>query len=243
MCVPVNCVSWRLTIRQPPHLDVRINDTDPIFYYCSAPGSCVDHHMIGVINQNANETLVVQQAFAANATFQLSPGDPWPSEVASPTSTPTGGAGAAGASSPGGSSSGSGGSGLSSGAIAGVAIGGAAVLILAAALIYLFGRRGGFNTAYRRSMIQPVTPPMVEAKYNPPPKSPGQATFSTYSVPGDNDPYRSLTQSPQNKYFASPPAPLSPGSAPQGYNSYQGTLIPGLNAPLMGEMGAQPGYQ
>src|SRR5690606_501824 len=46
-------------------------------------------------------------------------------------------------------------SGLSAGAIAGIAIGGAAVLIIAAALIYLCGRRGGKDFAYRRGLPIP----------------------------------------------------------------------------------------
>ena len=33
-----------------PKYRVRVNDTDPIFYYCAAPGSCIAHGMIGVIN-------------------------------------------------------------------------------------------------------------------------------------------------------------------------------------------------
>lgn len=33
-----------------PKFRVRVNDTEPIFYYCSAPGSCITHGMLGVIN-------------------------------------------------------------------------------------------------------------------------------------------------------------------------------------------------
>jgi plastocyanin len=35
-------------LSDPPKWTVRINDTDPIFYYCSALGSCLDHEMVGV---------------------------------------------------------------------------------------------------------------------------------------------------------------------------------------------------
>jgi hypothetical protein len=35
---------------QPPIFQVTVNDTSPIFFYCSAPGACIDDGMIGVIN-------------------------------------------------------------------------------------------------------------------------------------------------------------------------------------------------
>jgi hypothetical protein len=34
----------------PPTWQIRVNDTAPIFFYCSAPGSCIDWQMVGVIN-------------------------------------------------------------------------------------------------------------------------------------------------------------------------------------------------
>jgi len=34
----------------PPKWRVLINDTNPIFFYCSAPGSCINYGMVGVIN-------------------------------------------------------------------------------------------------------------------------------------------------------------------------------------------------
>lgn len=34
----------------PPKWTLRINDTDPVFFYCGAPGSCIDFQMVGVIN-------------------------------------------------------------------------------------------------------------------------------------------------------------------------------------------------
>lgn len=35
---------------QPPAWNLTINDTNPIFFYCSAPGSCIQNAMVGVIN-------------------------------------------------------------------------------------------------------------------------------------------------------------------------------------------------
>jgi hypothetical protein len=36
--------------RQAPRWSIKINDTEPIFYYCGADGSCYKNQMIGVIN-------------------------------------------------------------------------------------------------------------------------------------------------------------------------------------------------
>ncbi|CAK7210879.1 hypothetical protein SBRCBS47491_000927 [Sporothrix bragantina] len=98
-----------------PKYRVRVNDTDPIFYYCAAPGSCITQGMIGVINPNSTWTLENQEEYVANTTIQLTPGDPLPSEIA-PTTVGGSGATATG-------SSGSSSSGLSAGAIAGIVIG------------------------------------------------------------------------------------------------------------------------
>lgn len=209
--------------------DVRVNDTDPIFYYCAAPASCYDHHMIGVVNARDNETFDAQMGYAEKAQFQLKPGDPWPSETAGelPSETRAGGSHADNSNSDSDDHAH-----LSPGAIAGIAIGGAAVLILGAALLYICGRRGGFDKAYRKSVGAPLTSPgvpqgqMAEGNYlgviphNP--KSPGQASFSTYAGVTDQDAYRSMTTSPQQTYYNpsqhGTPPPF--GSVHQGYPVY-----------------------
>ena len=43
----VSCAKYSL---KPPTWNLTINDTEPIFYYCSAPGSCINFAMVGVIN-------------------------------------------------------------------------------------------------------------------------------------------------------------------------------------------------
>jgi hypothetical protein len=116
----------------PPKFTLRINDTDPIFFYCGAPGSCIDWQMVGVINPNASVSLEVQKEFAANSSFMLLPGEDWPDEAETPfTTTTTSATSSATASSTStGSAAGSGSEateshshGLSTGAIAGIAIG------------------------------------------------------------------------------------------------------------------------
>ncbi|KAH6853698.1 extracellular serine-rich protein [Chaetomium sp. MPI-CAGE-AT-0009] len=231
----------------PPSYSVRVNDTEPIFFYCAAPHSCVDYHMIGVVNPNSTQTLARQLEYANDATYQLMPGEPFPSETPVPTPIP-------GGPPPGSGSGDSGGSKLSGGAIAGIAIGGAAVLILGAALVYLCGRRGGFDKAYRKSALPaagaaggaatPASPGMVEANYanaagvgvgvgvDPAaaaapgynPKSPGQNTVSTYDArnsiyagAGGYPPYVGTTSSPAPP--GASPAPAY-GFAPAGQHGH-----------------------
>ncbi|RDL34599.1 uncharacterized protein BP5553_07727 [Venustampulla echinocandica] len=138
---PLNVVA-----SNPPAFLIKINDTQPIFFYCSAPGACIDG-MIGAINPNSTQTLDIQEDFARNSTLAFSPGENFPAEVApsstqtssvtssasgSPTSTstPTAAAAASESKPP-----------LSGGAIAGITIGGAAVALMAGALFYMCGRQ------------------------------------------------------------------------------------------------------
>ncbi|KAK8200058.1 hypothetical protein HDK77DRAFT_218282 [Phyllosticta capitalensis] len=115
----------------PPVYRVRVNDTLPIFFYCSAPGSCISHEMVGVINPNKTTSLQVQKNKAGDSSYALSPGESFPSEAesssvlgSSPTST----------GSPTTSNSSSGG--LSGGAIGGLVVGAIAVVALIGALFF-----------------------------------------------------------------------------------------------------------
>jgi len=139
---------------EPPKFTIEINDTSPIFFYCSAPGSCIGYGMVGVINPNATTSLVTQRQLARSSTFMLQPGEPWPSEgpadpftttattgataVTTSTATPqpnyTESAGEAKKSYT-----------LSTGAITGIAIGGVAMVLMAAALLYFCGQRSRKN--------------------------------------------------------------------------------------------------
>jgi hypothetical protein len=187
--------------------------------------------MIGVVNPNASQTFDLQMQYALNATYQLKPGEQLPSESLSPTHTPSATSSPTSTGSAAANTGGDGGHGLSAGAIAGIAIGGAAVLVLAGTLLFLCGRRGGLDRAYRRSTQTFLPPPMTDHKYNP--KSPGQDTFSAhhYSMPAVNDPYR--TNSPQT-YTSSPP-PITPTpNSHVGYPTYSTTGgHPNSQSPLM----------
>ncbi|RYP72249.1 hypothetical protein DL770_007993 [Monosporascus sp. CRB-9-2] len=202
-----------------PTWTLRVNTTDPVFFYCSAPESCITWQMIGVINPNRTHTREEQVEFVRNGTttFQLSPGEPFPAE-GEPPSEGDSDDDAAGSPPPTDDPS-EGGGGLAPGAIAGIAIGGAAVLIIAVALVYVCGRKGGIEKGYRRSRVSPsaaaaAPPSMIEAHYQDdhnlshspyygvggglPPKSPpppSTHTSSVYGMPNSAthapDPYRS----------------------------------------------------
>ncbi|KAK2628220.1 hypothetical protein QTJ16_002866 [Diplocarpon rosae] len=144
---PINVV-----LSNPPIFSLLINDTDPIFFYCSAPGACEDG-MVGVINPNATRTIDVQTAYARNASIAFSPGEGFPPETESASPSPTSQAtstvhAAASNSHPA----------LSTGAIAGICIGGAAVLLLGGALVYLCGRQRTLGELLRRNQ-RPLPPP------------------------------------------------------------------------------------
>jgi len=212
----VNCLC------QPPSYEVRVNDTEPIFYYCAAPSSCTDYQMIGVINPNSTQTFDAQLGFAKQAERQLVPGEPFPTESALPKPTSSGSS-----SSDDHSSHKSGGGGLSTGAIAGIAIGGAAVLILAAALLYLCGRRGGFDKAYRKSVLptanNPPQPQMAEGSAYPASINPKSPAANMTSFPPDA---YSSPQPSSGPFFGQSSSvgyqPVSPGLQP-GYLSQQHT--------------------
>jgi hypothetical protein len=135
---------------EPPKFTIEINDTSPIFFYCSASGSCIGYGMVGVINPNATTSLVTQRQLAMNSTFMLQPGEPWPSEGAADPFTTTATARATAVTTSTATSqpnyTESAGEAkksytLSTGAIAGIAIGGLAIVLMAAALLYFCGRR------------------------------------------------------------------------------------------------------
>jgi plastocyanin len=231
-----------------PQYTIQINDTAPIFYYCSAPGSCINQHMLGVINPNSTETFEDQLSSAeSTSAVQLSPGQPWPSETANPFTTTSAPAATAptqtpSSSSPASSGSDSSSSSLSPGAIAGIAIGGAAVVILAAALIYICGRHGGQVSAFRHTSRSYTPPAVEEARFGSGPKSPGQETFASSRYqrsPGHGGFYPSEGSPSGSQYVGSPP-PMSPGSHPAyGVFPGQGNQV---HSPLMGTSDDGRGY-
>ena len=227
-------------LANPPKWTVVVNDTDPIFYYCSAPGSCLDYGMVGVINPNASVSLEIQRELALNSTFMLQPGEPWPPEasstvlptttatvvstaVSTPTSDPAETTSAAPVSSHHSS--------LSGGAIAGIAIGGAAVLLAAGFLVWWCGRRSRGNNA------QPDAPPKyVPPQYTTyPPLSPS-AKHASGITTSSGYPGYSYADHPNMGPFGAVPM-TSPQHQQQPFYAPQPS--PGVNqtSPLMGATG------
>lgn len=231
-----------LVLNNPPIFQVRVNDTEPIFYYCSAPGACFQG-MIGVINPNSTETFAQQFNYTQNATLEFSPLEYFPKESAfSRTTTATGASStptappASTSTTPAATSSHTS---LGAGPIAGIAIGGFAVAVLAAALIYMCGRHKTVNEILRQSTIAPSNHNSYQptsaglAQYPNMQKTPMTETrFSggAYGVPGtETESYRS--QSP----------PLDERSAMMGMQPMhfqQGQGSPGLGMMSPGS----PGY-
>jgi len=133
----------------PPTWNLTINDTEPVFYYCTAPGSCVDHHMIGVINPNSTFNLTAQAANINGDTIMLTPGETLAGEGGSATSSST-------SSSTSGASKHHSESSISGGAIAGIIVGVVVIIGLVGAMFWYRSRR-------RRRNLQQQRPPSYEA--------------------------------------------------------------------------------
>ena len=58
----------------PPTYTVRVNDTEPIFVYCSGPHACPEYGMVSVVNPNANTSLDAHRQGAKAAEYVLQPG-------------------------------------------------------------------------------------------------------------------------------------------------------------------------
>ncbi|KFY09873.1 hypothetical protein V491_07933 [Pseudogymnoascus sp. VKM F-3775] len=145
--LPKSMVLVRTNSLQPPQFSIVVNDTEPIFFYCSSPGACIQEEMVGVINPNSTQTLDVQLAYAENSTLMFSPGEGYPSETTAPATSP--------------SSSSAPSHSLSSGAIAGIVIGGIA-LILLIVILCLKWRRKKKGTGY--SQNAPQQPPSYSSQ-------------------------------------------------------------------------------
>lgn len=174
-------------LSSPPKFSLLINDTNPVFYYCGAPGSCIGYGMVGVINPSANTSLAHQRQLAEQSTYMLEPGESWPSEGAIPSgvanttsasqtsSIPTATATPAATTSTAPSSSHSS---ISGGAIGGIVIGASAVLLAAGVAIWFCGRNSRRQTPHapaQEVVYAPSTPAQGYSKH--------MSTVSAYNVP------------------------------------------------------------
>jgi plastocyanin len=154
---------------QPGTWNITINTTSPVFFYCGAPGSCIGHGMVGVINPNASTSLNTQIELSRQADYMLLPGQAVPEDAmqsmsslaatattATVTVTATNSVFTSGSSQYSYATTSSAAapsstaqddppvtshsSGLSPGAIAGISVGAVAVAAIAAALFFFLGR-------------------------------------------------------------------------------------------------------
>jgi hypothetical protein len=184
------------THTQLQYWNLTINSTEPIWYYCGAPGSCIDHQMIGVINPNDTQLFDVQEKAARDSTFMVKPGEPIPKE-GSATLSATGLGSTSTASSDSGSSHGVH---LSGGAIAGIVIGAVAFLALAAALFFYVGRTKSLKEMMHRKDDAAARPDDGVSNWNgsqhpgspgfpPVPFSPAPSNTEFYGQQGQLPPY------------------------------------------------------
>jgi plastocyanin len=175
-CLPYEDVGWNRTgffsgfhflentTSAQPTFSVLVNDTKPIWFYCSAPNACIEYLMIGVINPGYTQTLEVQKLYAANSSYMLQPNEPFPAEASSamasltiaplssqsPTSTPPPLASSSSSSSPSAIPRPDSHGGLGAGPIAGIAIGAAAVVFLIACLFFFMGQSRSYKHVLQR---------------------------------------------------------------------------------------------
>ncbi|KFY66285.1 hypothetical protein V496_02121 [Pseudogymnoascus sp. VKM F-4515 (FW-2607)] len=198
---PVNVV-----LQQPPQFSIAINDTEPIFFYCSAPGSCTDQGMIGVINPNTTHTLDVQLAYAENSTFMFSPGEGYPSETTSVTEIPT--------SSPSPSSDSAH---LSSGAIAGIVLGSITIIAFTCIFCLVYRRRRKLaNQTESVAQGSLFSDPYDSVLQNPASRL-ESSPLNIYPGPDTPGPLRLFGKQP-------PVRPGRPGRPPRGLNKAFKTL-------------------
>lgn len=223
---------------EPPVYRLLINDSNPIFYYCGAEGSCINWQMVGVINPNANTSLQAHKQAAKDSAFMLLPGEKWPDESHNPmddptssgNSTPNSTADASSTSSTSSSSSNSS-SGLSSGAIAGIAVGGTVAVIGAAALLFFCGRASRRRNAAAAAQQQPL---MQQGGHGgaPPPFSPGpNSGHMSYVQPYPTDMNKHMSVQSMGMH-----SPALPGYVPHGQQQ--------VGTPLYGPSDAlNPGHE
>ncbi|OAL42652.1 hypothetical protein IQ07DRAFT_525759 [Pyrenochaeta sp. DS3sAY3a] len=173
---------WVETTSDITHWNLTINSTEPIFYYCAAPSSCMGKQMVGAINPNSTQTLDAQKIAAAKADFQVAPGEPVPKEasstlVAAPTASSQENLTASNHHS----------SKLSSAAIVGIVFGGIAFIALCIAVLFHVARRT--RIGHRAALLTPppnpagahlISPGVCEI---PPPFSPSSTIISPYVYP------------------------------------------------------------
>ncbi|KAH7379518.1 hypothetical protein BKA66DRAFT_442581 [Pyrenochaeta sp. MPI-SDFR-AT-0127] len=222
----------------PPNYRIRINDTNPIFFYCSAPGSCITYAMIGAINPNTSTPILKQQALARDSAYMLNPGEPFPAEAPPlPSSNPGAPAGnlVPTAEPPGEKK------GLGAGAIAGIVIAGISVIVLAALLFFFWGRTASLKDEVDRrdGTLRRVSPSsstaMLEAGRHATGRGDAGLGLYPHSTPSPNRASAPGYYAPaqqQQKYMATSPVG-HPAYSPLAFSpSPTDTSTPHIQSPM-----------
>ncbi|KAF2824277.1 hypothetical protein CC86DRAFT_408377 [Ophiobolus disseminans] len=199
-------------VDDPPKYSIKINDTSPIFFYCSAPGSCITYGMVGAINPNASTPIAEQQKGAKGSAYMLNPGEPFPPEAPLPSNVP-------GFTAPAPSTSAKK-HGLSAGAIAGIAIAAISVVVLGALLFFFWGRTKSLTDEVERKqssvvrrtdsdagMLQSAAPQPTMYQHYSSPTASHLHSVSPQPLHGYNQSVSSshTYNNPASSYFSPPP--------------------------------------
>lgn len=193
---------------QPPSYRITVNDTDPIFFYCSQTSSCTTYGMVGAINPNTSTPLSTQASLAKNSSYSLNPGEPFPDEApddpvtSPPTAVPT-------------PSTGKKGAGLSKAAIAGIVVSSVVVILLAASLFFFIGRSRTLESEMERkaaTVARRRTPP--SPSFYLPGAGAGTGASASSSPSSMSSPLMSMQKPPAytQTYAYSPPPPPPPAA-------------------------------
>lgn len=207
-----------------PKYSIKINDTNPIYFYCSAPGSCITYGMVGAINPNSSTPIFTQQTKAKDSAYMLNPGEPFPAESPLPSNLPSS-TSVPIAVAPQKHSA------LSPGAIAGIVIAALSVVVLAAGLFFFMGRSKSLKDEVNRKSanlgggLQSPAPGQV---YSPTPQMQQQGYFDAKYTPRPQPqqgyvlppPGHPAYSTPQTQSMYSEPQELPLNTATQKFGAY-----------------------
>lgn len=215
----------------PTTWNLTVNNTDTTYYYCGAPGSCVNYGMLGVINPTSEDNLTAQIEMAKRGRYVLYPGQTLPNDAKTSVSAL---AASVLAESDDANPKDDKSSGLSTGAIVGIAIGGVAALLIVGALVFYFGRNRGQLKALQETVNRAQAPPATHA-------APEMTVDGVTYVPATDPRASAAKQSflPPYQHYG----PDYRSKSPETISSHaHSTLVPSTYAPCSPQMNVNNRY-